>query len=163
MNMMKAVRLLSRFPGLAERAKRLAVEWGVPLNRALGIVVAHADDSSHVVLRLPARRGNQNIAGTVHGAVIFALAETVHGVATLWQFSPAEHQMFTKSASIDFTAPARGDLTVSFCLSDATRRRIQADLASTSRSEVTLDCSVSDTAQKEVARLVATYVIRRTV
>lgn len=159
---MKILRLLKQFPRVAERAKRFAVERGVPFNRMLGIkLVSVAHDSSDVVLRLPARRGNFNVAGTVHGAAILALAETVHGVAVLWQFSPAEHRMFTKHASLDFIAPAKGELTVSFCLADATRRQIEADLRASGRCEVILHSSVRDGHGRDVAALQATYVIRR--
>ena len=154
-----AVRLFGR----SARAKRLFAELGVPFNRALGIrIVKVAPDSSEVVLRLPVRRRNRNVAGTIHGVAILALAETVHGVAVLWQFSPAAHRMFTKRAELRFLSPARGELRTSFSLTPETRAEIARSLDATGRSEFTLDASVTDASGAEVASLSATYVIRRT-
>jgi hypothetical protein len=81
-------------PGKPPAAKRWFVERAVPLNRAIGLRVEEvAPDSSRVVLSLAERRRNRNAGGTIHGAVLTALAETIHGVAVLWQFSPDRHTM----------------------------------------------------------------------
>lgn len=149
-------------PALAPRLKKWFVEYLVPANRALGIRIDEvAPDSSRVVLSLPRRRRNLNVGGTVHGAAIMALAETVHGVAVLWQFPPAQHRMVTKTTRLEFVAPARSGLRTTFSLSPEARGRIDADLAASGRCEIELESSVTDGGGKEVARLVARYQIRR--
>lgn len=153
---------LARFPRLAQTVKRLVVQWGVPFNRHVGVkVIVAAPDSSRVVLHLPLRHRNLNLAGTVHGAALFALAETVHGVAVLWQFPPSRYRMFTKTAHIEFLAKARGDLYVTFGLPEPTRREIEAALQTRGRAEVTLQASVDSSDGHAVAMLCATYVVWR--
>lgn len=160
---MRLITLLERFaPHALPAARRWFVERAVPFNRALGIrVVRVAPDSSEVVLRLPPRRRNLNVAGTVHGGAILAFAETVHGVAVLSQFSAARHRMVTRQATIRYVAPARGELRVSFSLTAAVRQQIATELSSAGRSELTLQSSVLDRNDELVADLLATYVIRR--
>ncbi|MEW5864100.1 MAG: YiiD C-terminal domain-containing protein [Pseudomonadota bacterium] len=145
-----------------ETAKRLFTEHGVPFNRALGLkVVEVAPDSSRVALRLPHRRRNTNDGGSVHGGAILALAESVHGVAVLWQFSPREHRMVTKHAAIRYLAPAHGEIRVAFSLEPDMKLRIATELGRSGKCEFSLSSVVRDEHDAEVARLDATYVIRR--
>jgi uncharacterized protein (TIGR00369 family) len=162
MRLANAMRILERrAPRLAPVLKRWFVERGVPLNRTIGLRVDHvASDSSRVVLRLPARRRNLNPAGTVHGAAIAALAETVHGVAVLWQFSPADHVMVTRELCLEFLAPGKGTLFVEFALGESVRRGIATELARIGRCAIRLESEVTDGGGKTVARLAASYVIR---
>jgi acyl-coenzyme A thioesterase PaaI-like protein len=150
-------------PRFLNRVKRWYGNYfAVPANTAMGIrIVDVADDSSRVVVRLKDMRGNRNAAGTVHGAAIFALAETVHGTAVLWQFSPWRHRMFTKTAYLEFLAPGRGELVVEYSLSSELLDRIGRDLAEHGRSEVPAESLVKDLQGAEVARLTATYVVLR--
>ncbi len=151
-----------RAPRLTPRLRRWFVERGVPLNRAIGLRVDHvASDSSRVALRLPPRRGNLNVGGTVHGAAITALAETVHGMAVLWQFSPSDHVMVTRKLRVEFLAPGRGTLFVEFALDETLRRSIAAELARSGSCDVRLTSEVTDGGGNVVARLVGSYVIRR--
>lgn len=153
---------LARIPRISETVKRLVVQWGVPFNRHVGIkIITVTPDSSRVVLHLPLRRRNLNVAGTVHGAALFALAETVHGVAVLWQFPPPMHRMFTKAAHIEFLARARGDLYVSFELPEATRCEIETAIEACGRAEITLQAGVDSSDGQVVATLCATYVVLR--
>jgi acyl-coenzyme A thioesterase PaaI-like protein len=156
------VLLERRVPKAVPHAKRWLVEQGVPLNRAIGLRIDEiAPDSSHVVLSLPGRRRNRNVGGTIHGAVITALAETVHGVAVLWQFSPARHAMVSRELHVEFIGPARGDLRVEFGLDDAQRRKIDAALSRQGRCDIQLECLVTDTSGVAVARLRGSYLVRR--
>jgi len=149
-------------PSLAHHAKRWFVEHAVPMNRAIGLRVDEvAPDSSRVALRLPWRRRNENAAGTVHGGVIAAFAETVHGVAVLWQFPPASHHMTTRRLRVQFVAPGHGTLRVEFRLEPSTRQGIEEDLARAGRSEFTLESAVKDESGKVVAHLEASYLLRR--
>ncbi len=149
-------------PRLAHAAKTWFVEHGVPMNRSMGLRVEEvALDSSRVALRLPPRRRNQNDAGTVHGGVITAFAETVHGVAVLWQFPPARHHMVTRQLRVEFCAPGRGTLRVEYRLDPSTLRVIEGDLARGGRSEFTLLSEVRDENGRVVARLEASYLLKR--
>jgi uncharacterized protein (TIGR00369 family) len=151
-----------RSPKLAQVAKKWFAQYAVPMNRALGLRIEEvASDSSRVVLRLPARRRNLNIGGTVHGAAIFALAETVHGIAFFWQFAPAQYSMVTRQARLEFLTPARGALTCSFALEEAVRCRIADELARQGACEVEFTSEVQDAQGRTVARLLAAYAIRR--
>jgi len=149
-------------PALAPPVKRWFVEWAVPLNRAVGLrVESVCPETGRVVLRLPARRRNRNASGTVHGGVLAAFAETVHGVAVLWRFSPATHHMVTREAHLQFQAPARGPLHVEYLLEKELGERIAEDLDRGGRCEVTLRSAVTDDDGRVVASLLATYLIRR--
>jgi len=151
-----------RVPRWAQHAKRWFVQYLVPFNSRIGLRIEKiSPDSSEVVLRLPYRRGNRNAVGTVHGGAIMTLAETVHGVAVLWQFPPALHAMFAKESRLEFLTPGRGDLSVRFGLQPEVRSRIAADLDATGRCLIELASVVTDHQGTEVARLTATYHIRR--
>lgn len=113
------------------------------------------------MLRLPPRRRNLNVGGSVHGAAIMALAETVHGVAVLWQFSPVRHVMVTKTAHIEFLARVHTQLRTSFGLTSEAHKRIDTALATRGLCEIELESNVVDVDGRRVARLVATYQIRR--
>jgi acyl-coenzyme A thioesterase PaaI-like protein len=74
--------------------KKKFVEYRVPTNRRLGIKVTYiSTDSKSFILKLPYKRKNTNVGGTVHGSAIMCLAETIHGVAVLWSFDPKQHRM----------------------------------------------------------------------
>jgi uncharacterized protein (TIGR00369 family) len=163
MRLANSLTLLERSaPRIAPLLKKWYVEYGVPMNRAIGLCLDEvAADSSRVVVRLPFRRRNLNVDGTVHGGVIAALAETVHGIAVLWQFSPAEHFMVSRELRVEFVAPGRGALTVEFALEASVRRQIEVALAESGSCDVQFTSEVNDAEGKTVARLAGSYVIRR--
>jgi uncharacterized protein (TIGR00369 family) len=149
-------------PPLAGQARRFFAGYLIPLNRVAGIrVVDVAKDASRVVIRLKRRRSNQNGSGTVHGGVILALAETAHGVAVLWRFTPGRHSMFTKSARIEYRSPGRGELFVDYRVPARLHSSIERELAASNRSEVDLQSAVVNARGVVVAELHATYVVRR--
>jgi len=151
----------------APRFLNLIKRWygnyiAVPANTVMGIRIAEvASDSSRVVVRLKNMRNNRNAAGTVHGAALFALAETVHGTAVMWQFSPILHRMFTKTAHLEFLTPGRGELVVDYSLSRDLLLRIGSELTEQGRSEISAESCVRDMAGEIVAKLSATYVVLR--
>ena len=163
MSAMNLVAWTGRYsPAFANRIRRWYVSYLVPFNRAAGIRVAEVDAvRARFRVHLKDRHRNRNVAGTVHGGAILALAETIHGVAVLWTFAPDKHRMFTKTAHIEYLAPGRGELSVEYCLSRNLRDRIERELAERARSEVTMESVVVDSRRKEIARLVATYVVLR--
>lgn len=161
--MRRALAIASRLPlGLRFRLRKWFVEYGVPANRHLGIkVVEVGPGTGSVVLKLPYRRSNLNVAGTVHGAAILALAESVHGVAILWRFDPADHLMYTRRANLEFLSPGRTALTVRYVLSPQTIETIENRLRQAGRHEFDLECTVRDQEGEPIAHLSATYHLRR--
>lgn len=164
------MRLSAAAAGAGRRAPRLLAlikRWygnyfAVPANTVMGVRIAEvAADSSRVVVRLKNMRKNRNAAGTVHGAAMFALAETVHGTAVLWQFSPLRRRMFTKTAQLEFLAPGRGELFVEYSLERELLDRIGCELAEHGRSEVSAQSCVRDMDGEIVAKLSASYVVLR--
>ncbi len=150
-------------PCLLSLLKRWYANYiAVPANRVMGIRIAEvASDSSRVVVRLKNRRSNRNVAGTVHGAALFALAETVHGTAVMWQFSPLRHRMFTRTANLEFLMPGRGELVVDYSLSSELLHRISGELTAQGRAEVSAKSCVRNLDGEIVAKLSATYVVLR--
>ncbi|MBI4912025.1 MAG: PaaI family thioesterase [Acidobacteria bacterium] len=155
--------LEARFPTLGPRLRKLFVEYGVPLNRALGIRLdLRGSGPQRTVLHLPRRRRNLNAGGTVHGGVITAFAETAHGVAVLWHFHPAEHRMVTRRLRVDFLAPAWDGLSVDFRFPDAMRKRIQEELEAHGGCDFLLRAEITDRRGTPVATLEGYYRLRRT-
>lgn len=149
-------------PPVASRLKRWFIRWLVPFNRSLGVRVSGLDaDAERFSLAMPSRRRNTNVAGTVHGAAIMALAEAVHGVAVLWHFSPAGHRMYTKEIRMRYLKPARGALRVTFRLDPAVRNDIHAALERDGACDLVLSSVVADRGGTPVARCNATYTVLR--
>ena len=147
---------------LSNLLKRWFVEYGVPANRRFGIKIdAVRDDDRTFVLKLPYRRRNLNVGRTVHGSAIMALAETVHGVAVLWQFAPRNHFMFTKATEMQFMAPGKGDLYVRFSLEEDEIQRLDNILEKQRKTEVTFQSLVTDESDQAVASLRNTYHLSR--
>lgn len=149
-------------PPVASRLKRWFIRWLVPFNRTLGVRVSALDaDAAQFSLSMPSRRRNTNVAGTVHGAAIMALAEAVHGVAVMWHFSPGGHRMYTKEIRMRYLKPARGALRVTFRLDPAMRRDIGAALEREGACDLVLSSVVADRGGTPVARCNATYTVLR--
>ena len=140
--------------------KKLFVEYAVPMNRSLGIKVTSISDSE-TILSMKKKRKNLNYGGTIHGAAILALAETVHGVAVLNRFAPADHLMVSKNSDLQFLKKARGDLFVLFRLGREREAYIEKQLKKHGVCEVQLESSVTDQRNDTVANLTATYHIKR--
>lgn len=161
---MQATRLLtsvgSRAPGLEDYLKRRFVEHAVPANRSMGIRIDRIADGV-VHLRLDDQRRNRNVGGTIHGGVLLALAETVHGVAVLWRFPPSHHRMVTVEARMRYLAPARGTVTTAWGLEESYAERVDDTLARTGRADLELTAKVLDVSAVVVARLDAHYRLSR--
>lgn len=126
----------------------------------MGIRIERVDlKSGEVVLKLKNRNRNRNVGGTIHGGVIVALAETVHGVAVLWRFSPSHHSMVSKEIRVVFLAPGRGILRSHFQLTPSLCENIAADLQAKKKCEIELVSLVTNQSGKEIARLTGKYVI----
>lgn len=148
-------------PTIGANLKKIFIQYGVPFNRAIGVrVVAVTADGQGFKLRLPYRRRNTNVEGTVHGAVITAFAETVLGVAVYWQFPPSSISMVTREIVVTFLAPAEGDLFIEYRLEARDRDRILADLGAVGRCDIWFTCQVVDQGNRAIAQLRASFAIR---
>jgi len=139
--------------------KKLFVGYGVPMNRSMGIRLKSIDDFE-TVLTLKGKRKNTNYGGTIHGAAIMALGETVHGVSVLNKFGAFDHLMVSKDTNLKFMKKAMGDLEVRFSLSVQNEKHIESQLKKNGKCEVEFESAVTDHAGDIVAKLTATYHIR---
>ncbi len=143
---------------LSTLSKKMFVQYGVPANRRLGIKIDFISNESNLfVLKLPFRRKNLNVAGTVHGSAIMALAETVHGVAVFWRFPPKNTVMFTKSTELKFVSPGRGDLFVKFQLDKEMISNLEFNYSTSNKSEIEMMSIVEDVNGEVVAILKNIY------
>jgi uncharacterized protein (TIGR00369 family) len=140
--------------------KKIFVQYVVPMNRTMGIKLKSISDSE-TVLGMKRKRKNLNYGGTVHGAAIMALAETVHGVSVLSKIGAFNNIMVSKKTDLTFLKKAKGYLEVRFRLGEDKGNRIEQRLQEKGRCEVDLKSEVIDQAGDHVAVLNATYHIKR--
>lgn len=140
--------------------KKIFVQYVVPMNRSLGIKLEHISDTE-TVLSMKRKRKNLNYGGTVHGAAIMALAETVHGMSVLNRIGAFENLMVSKNVDLTFKKKAMGDLQVRFQLGKEREDFIVQELNEKGVCEVELESSVTDQSGDAVAMLAATYHIRQ--
>lgn len=151
-----------KFPWVSRRLIKFMVEYLVPANRRMGIKIeSMAGPDQTIVLRLPYRRKNFNVGGTVHGSAIMALAETVHGVAVLTRFKPDNHFMFTKEINLKYLKKATSELFVRFNIGQQILSKIENELNAHGIFELELESTVTDTSEAPIARLNAVYHIKR--
>lgn len=142
--------------------KKIFVEYRVPTNRRIGIKLEYiSKDSKSFTLKLPYKRKNTNVGGTVHGSAIMCLAETIHGVAVLWSFNPKQHRMVTRTTEIKFINPGINDLYVKFTLKDATISNIKETLSTKGNMDLVLDSNVTDKSGKLIATLKSSYYLSK--
>ncbi len=152
----------NKFPGIAPAVKRFYVQYIVPSNRSMGIhLLKVLPDSGEVELQLKQRRRNLNVSGSVNGGVLMAFAECVHGVAVLWQFSPANYKMVTLHSRMKYLAPGYGTLFTRFKLSEITMADIDNELAGAGICNIELSSTVADSNDKLIAILTNEYQITR--
>ena len=144
--------------------KKIFVEYFVPTNRRIGIKVTYiSPDLKSFTLKLPYKRKNTNVGGTVHGSAIMCLAETIHGVAVLWSFDPKQHRMVTKTTEMKFINPGRNDLLVKFTLKGTTISNIKETLATRGHMDLVLGSNVTDKSGKLIATLESCYYLSKKV
>ncbi len=140
--------------------KKIFVQYVVPMNRSLGIKLKSISDTE-TVLSMKRKRKNLNYGGTVHGAAIMALAETVHGMSVLNKIGAFENLMVSKHVDLTFMKKAMGDLEVRFKLGKDREAYILQQLNEKGVCEVELKSTVTDKSGDAVAILAATYHIRQ--
>ena len=163
MSLQKTLSIIeNKFPHVYSWLMKLSIEYLVPANRRMGIKIeSMIPGNQTIILRLPYRRKNFNVGGTVHGSAIMALAETVHGVAVLTRFKPDNHFMFTKEINLKYLKKATSELFVRFNLGQQILSKIENELNAHGIFELELESTVTDTSEASIAQLKAVYHIKR--
>ncbi len=142
-------------------AVRAGLEQAIPFNKHLGLeVVAVADGSGSV--RLPDDPRLLNHVGSQHAGGLFSAAEAASGAAFVGAFVErmGEITPLAKSASIDYRKLAKGPIVATGTLSEekaALLDRLDAD----GRVEFTIDVSLKDADDVEVATMTVAWHVRK--
>jgi acyl-coenzyme A thioesterase PaaI-like protein len=142
-------------------AVRAGLEQAIPFNKYLGLeVVAVADGGGSV--RLPDDPNLLNHVGSQHAGALFSAAEAASGAAFVGAFAErmGEITPLAKSASIDYRKLAKGPIVATGALSEekaALLERLDAD----GRVEFTIDVSLKDESDVEVATMTVDWHVRK--
>ena len=128
----------------------------VPYLATLGITVEEARPGS-AVLRLPAAESNQDHAGGLHTATLFAVGEAAAGVAVGTSPRLVGITHLQKAAGIKYLARAKGDLTAHAALPTEVVDGILSDLESGDRTQADVVVRLMDGYGKDVGEVVAVY------
>jgi uncharacterized protein DUF4442 len=140
--------------------KKLFVGWIVPANRSLGIRLKSVDGKK-ITMSLKKCRKNTNYGGTVHGAAMMALGETIHGMGVLQQIGTFDHMMVSKNTNMAFLKKGKGELQVAFELDSSTEDFIKEELSKNDKCIVNLTAEIKDTEGDVISILSADYHIRK--
>ena len=117
----------------------------LPFNKHLGLRVRQSDDESVVVLKPCGHHLNH--VGTVHAAVVFAVAEAASGHCLAVRF-PHLVDLYVavlRNSSVKYRRPssAEGDLLASGTLSDESAAKLYKRLTTRGRATVDIEVSVT--------------------
>lgn len=128
-------------------------EENVPYARHSGIELLEIADG-HGSAQLPDSRETQNHMGTQHAGALFTLGEAASGAASVSLF--ADKVLMVKaaiaSATIEYVRSARGVITASGKLRQP-GQSILDEFNSEGRVNFTVDVTMTDTKDREVARM----------
>lgn len=152
-------RVISAVPALSIPVYKISFAYLIPFNHTIGMTLEAIEPDGTVSLRLAARGSNRNAAGTVHGAAIMALAESVHGAALSYGLREkhAGCRIFTKRPQIAFLKKVTSELRVSCRIDAHVLADISTRLDQTGKSQASLTSTVRDTNDNAVATLEASY------
>jgi acyl-coenzyme A thioesterase PaaI-like protein len=142
-------------------AVRAGLEQAIPFNKHLGLeVVAVADGSGSV--RLPDDPNLLNHVGSQHAGALFSVAEAASGAAFVGAFLErmGEITPLAKSASIDYRKLAKGPIVATGTLSEE-KGALLDRLDSDGRVEFTIDVSLKDADEVEVATMTVDWHVRK--
>lgn len=143
-------------------AVRAGLEQAIPFNGHLGLEVVAVSEGSGSV-RLPDDPNLLNHVGSQHAGALFTAGEAASGAAFVGSFLDrmGEITPLAKSASIDYRKIAKGPIVATGTLSEdkaALLERLDAD----GRVEFTIDVSLRDADDLEVATMTVDWHVRRT-
>lgn len=142
-------------------AVRAGLEQAIPFNRHLGLEVVSVADGSGSV-RLPDEPTLLNHVGSQHAGALFSVAEAASGAAFVGAFAErmGEITPLAKSARIDYRKLAKGPIVATGSLSDDKASLLER-LDSDGRVEFTIDVSLRDAADLEVATVTVDWHVRK--
>jgi acyl-coenzyme A thioesterase PaaI-like protein len=133
----------------------------IPFNRHVGLEVMTVEPGRGVS-RLREAPALVNHVGTLHAGVLFTLADAASGAAVVGLFADAiaETVLLVRDADITFVKLARGTLTA---VATASEPRVALDLrlAQAGRTDTTVDVSIRDEDDAEVARVRLRWHLKR--
>jgi thioesterase domain-containing protein len=104
--------------------------------------------------------GNANHFGTVYAGVIYSLAEVLGGAIHLSSFDASTHYPLIRGSNIKYLKPAKGPLSASASLDEATIARVKAEAGADGKAAFELHAEVIDENGVVVATTVGDYQIR---
>ena len=142
-------------------AVRAGLEQAIPFNGHLGLEVIAVSEGSGSV-RLPDDPNLLNHVGSQHAGALFTAGEAASGAAFVGAFLErmGEVTPLAKSASIDYRKIAKGPIVATGTLSEEHAvliDRLDAD----GRVEFTIDVSLRDTDDLEVATMTVDWHVRK--
>ena len=142
-------------------AVRAGLEQAIPFNGHLGLKVVAVSEGSGSV-RLPEDPNLLNHVGSQHAGALFTAGEAASGAAFVGAFLErmGEITPLAKSASISYRKIAKGPIVATGTLSEdkaALLGRLDAD----GRVEFTIDVSLKDADDLEVATMTVAWHVRK--
>jgi acyl-coenzyme A thioesterase PaaI-like protein len=143
-------------------AVRAGLEQAIPFNKYLGLEVVGVADGSGSV-RLPEDPNLLNHVGSQHAGALFSAAEAASGAAFVGAFLErmGEITPLAKAASIQYRKIAKGPIVATGTLGES-KDALLARLDSDGRVEFTIDVSLKDENDVEVATVAVDWHVRRT-
>lgn len=142
-------------------AVRAGLEQAIPFNKHLGLEVVEVSDGTGSV-RLPDDPRLLNHVGSQHAGGLFSAAEAASGAAFVGAFAErmGEITPLAKSASIDYRKLAKGPIVATGTLSEEKAALLER-LDSDGRVEFTIDVSLRDAEDVEVATTTVAWHVRK--
>lgn len=142
-------------------AVRAGLEQAIPFNKYLGLEVVGVADGSGSV-RLPEDPNLLNHVGSQHAGALFSAAEAASGAAFVGAFLErmGEITPLAKAASIQYRKIAKGPIVATGTLGES-KDALLARLDSDGRVEFTIDVSLKDGNDVEVATVTVDWHVRK--
>ncbi len=142
-------------------AVRAGLEQAIPFNKYLGLEVVGVADGNGSV-RLPEDPNLLNHVGSQHAGALFSAAEAASGAAFVGAFLErmGEITPLAKAASIQYRKIAKGPIVATGTLGES-KDALLARLDSDGRVEFTIDVSLRDGDDVEVATVTVDWHVRK--
>jgi acyl-coenzyme A thioesterase PaaI-like protein len=142
-------------------AVRAGLEQAIPFNKYLGLEVTAVSDGSGSV-RLPDDPNLLNHVGSQHAGALFSAAEAASGAAFVGAFLErmGEITPLAKAASIQYRKIAKGPIVATGTLGES-KDALLGRLDSDGRVEFTIDVSLKDANDVEVATVTVDWHVRK--
>jgi uncharacterized protein (TIGR00369 family) len=110
--------------------------------------------------RVPMQGSNANHFGAMHAGVLFSLAEAAAGIAVTQHREFGALVLIAERVVVDFTRPARSDVTAAVALDDGFLGKLQAGLAANPKFRFDIPVVLSVDAGEIVMQAKCTFQLR---